>query len=95
MISNDQKFNLGQLNAYKLMFAIRLPMEKQIKNFLSAGLSDLPAINATVFNRTRLMFLNFLLNLGPSFHRRSGDQFFSEGPPQCKVRFDPLLSNCQ
>ena len=46
-------------------------------------------------NRTCLMSLNFSLNLGPSLHRRSGDQFFSEGPPQCKVRFDPLLSNCQ
>ena len=50
MISNDPKFNLGQLNAYKLMFAIKLLMEKPIKNFWSAGFSDLPAINATVFN---------------------------------------------
>ena len=51
MISNDPKFNLGQLNAYKLMFAIKLSMEKQMKNFLSAWFSDLPAINATSFKR--------------------------------------------
>ena len=51
MISNDPKFNLGQLNAYKLMFAIKLLMKKQIIFFWSAGFSDLPAINATVFNR--------------------------------------------
>jgi hypothetical protein len=50
MISNDPKFNLGQLNAYKLMFAIKLSMEKRIKNFLAAWFSDLPAINATVFS---------------------------------------------
>ena len=50
MISNDPKFNLGQLNAYKLMFAIKLLMEKRINNFWSAGFSDLPAINATVFS---------------------------------------------
>ena len=49
MISNDPKFNLGQLNAYKLMFAIKLSMKKQIKKFWSAGFSDLAAINATVF----------------------------------------------
>ena len=49
MISNDPKFNLGQLNAYKLMFAIKLLMEKRIKKIWSAGFSDLPAINATVF----------------------------------------------
>ena len=50
MISNDPKFNLGQLNAYKLMFAIKLSMKKQIKYFWSAEFSDLPAINATVFS---------------------------------------------
>jgi len=49
MISNDPKFNLGQLNAYKLMFAIKLLMEKRINFFWSAGFSDLTAINATVF----------------------------------------------
>jgi hypothetical protein len=49
MISNDPKFNLGQLNAYKLMFAIKLSMEKRIKKNLAAWFSDLPAINATVF----------------------------------------------
>ena len=49
MISNDPKFNLGQ--AYKLMFAIKLSMEKQIKKILAAWFSDLTAINATVFNR--------------------------------------------
>ena len=49
MISNDPKFNLGQLNAYKLMFAIKLLIEKRIKKFWSAGFSDLTAINATVF----------------------------------------------
>ena len=48
MISNDPKFNLGQLNAYKLMFAIKLLMEKRINNFWSAGFSDLPAINARI-----------------------------------------------
>ena len=36
MISNVPKFNLGQLNAYKLMFAIKLSMEKRIKIFLAA-----------------------------------------------------------
>ena len=51
MISNDPKFNLGQLNAYKLMFAVKLSMEKQIKKILAAWFSDLTAINATVFNR--------------------------------------------
>ena len=51
MISNDPKFNLGQLNAYKLMFAIKLSMEKRIKFFLSAWFSDLPAINATSFRK--------------------------------------------
>ena len=54
MVSNDPKFNLGQLNAYKLMFAIKLSMEKQIKKFWAAGFSDLPAINATVFNFQRI-----------------------------------------
>ena len=49
MISNDPKFNLGQLIAYKLMFAIKLLMEKWIKKCWSAGFSDLTAINATVF----------------------------------------------
>ena len=34
----------------KLMFAIKLSMEKQIKDFWAAGFSDLPAINATVFS---------------------------------------------
>jgi hypothetical protein len=60
MISNDPKFNLGQLNAYKLMFAIKLSMEKRIKKFLAAWFSDLPAINATVFNRLsgRLSYKN-------------------------------------
>ena len=51
MISNDPKFNLGQLNAYKLMFAIKLSMEKKIKKNLAAWFSDLPAINATVFSK--------------------------------------------
>ena len=55
MISNDPKFNLGQLNAYKLMFAIKLLMEKRIKKFWSAGFSDLPAINATVFSTRDLI----------------------------------------
>ena len=50
MISNDPKFNLGQLNAYKLTFVIKLLIEKRIKNVWSAGFSDLPAINATVFS---------------------------------------------
>ena len=52
MISNDPKFNLGQLNVYKLMFAIKLLMEKRINFFWSAGFSDLPVINATVFRDT-------------------------------------------
>ena len=55
MISNDPKFNLGQLNAYKLMFAIKLSMEKRIKKFLAAWFSDLPAINATVFNNIEML----------------------------------------
>ena len=37
MISNDPKFNLGQLYAYKLMFAIKLSMEKRIKFFWAAS----------------------------------------------------------
>ena len=56
MVSNDPKFNLGQLNAYKLMFAIKLSMEKQINFFLAAWFSDLPAINATVFLRLEFKF---------------------------------------
>jgi hypothetical protein len=55
MISNYPKFNLGQLNAYKLMFAIKLSMEKEIKNILAAWFSDLPAINATVFSSYRFL----------------------------------------
>ena len=42
-------FNLGQLNAKKLMFAIKFSKEERIKNFWIAGFF-LPAINATVFN---------------------------------------------
>jgi hypothetical protein len=45
------KFNLGQL---KLMFAIKLSMEKQIKKNLAAWFSDLPAINATVFRKPEI-----------------------------------------
>ena len=52
MISNDPKFNLGQLNACKLMFAIKLSMKKRIKKFLAAWFSDLPTINATSFNKS-------------------------------------------
>jgi hypothetical protein len=37
MILNDPKFNLGQLNAYKLMFAIKLSMKKRIKFFWLLG----------------------------------------------------------
>ena len=48
MISNDPKFSLSQLNAYKLMFAIKLSMEKRIKEIF--WLLGLPAINATIFN---------------------------------------------
>ena len=62
MISNHPKFNLGQLNAYKLMFAIiKLSMEKRISNFLAAWFSDLPVINATVFsiNFATFVFLSF------------------------------------
>ena len=33
------KFNLGQLNAYKLMFAIKLSMEKRKDKIWAAGLS--------------------------------------------------------
>jgi hypothetical protein len=54
MVSNDPKFNLGQPNAYKLIFAIKLSMEKRIKIYLSAWFSDLPAINATSFSTTTL-----------------------------------------
>ena len=43
------KFNLGQLNAYKLMFLMKFSMEKQIKKIWIAGFF-LPAIDATVFN---------------------------------------------
>ena len=53
MISNDPKFNLGQLNAYKLMFAIKLSMEKWIKKCLAAWFSDLPSINALVFSNLK------------------------------------------
>ena len=47
MISSYQKINLGQLNAYKLMFAIKLSMKKRIFFSSSAWFSDLPAINET------------------------------------------------
>ena len=42
-------FNLGQLNAYKMMFSMKFSMEKQIRKFWIAGFF-VPAINATVFN---------------------------------------------
>ena len=42
------KFNLGQLNVYKLMFSMKFSMQKQIKDSWIAGFF-LPAINATVF----------------------------------------------
>ena len=62
MISNDPKFNLGQLNSYKLMSAIKLLMEKRINNFWSAGFSDLPAINATVFSNFYSLYPGWTLN---------------------------------
>ena len=64
MISNDPKFNLGQLNAYKLMFAIKLSMKEQVKQFLSAWFSDLPAINATSFSRKFLCMKLWILTSG-------------------------------
>ena len=51
MISNVRfysKFKLGQLNAYKLMFAMKFSTETPIKFFWIAGFF-LPAINATIF----------------------------------------------
>ena len=68
---NDPNFNLGQLNAYKLMFAIKLSMEKRINNFWSAGFSYLPAINATSF--TTLTGFSSVLD------RSSKDQHFLNG----------------
>ena len=56
MISNDPKFNLSQLNAYKLMFAIKLSMEKRIKIFLALDFLFLPAINAIVFSKSKFYF---------------------------------------
>ena len=61
MISNVKqhpKFNFGQLNAYKLMFAMKFSMEKRIKKFWVAGFF-LPAINATVFKCTSLSNSSF------------------------------------
>ena len=43
------RFNLGQLNAYKLMCSMKFSMEKQINFFWIAGFF-LPVINATVFS---------------------------------------------
>ena len=43
------KFNLGKINAYKQMFAMKFSMEKQIKNFWVAGFF-LPGINATALS---------------------------------------------
>ena len=43
------KFNLGKLNAYKLMFAMKFSIEKRINFFWVAGFF-LPMINATVFS---------------------------------------------
>ena len=37
MVRKHPKFNLGQLNAYKLMFSMKFSMEKQIKKFWIAG----------------------------------------------------------
>ena len=48
-VRQHPKFNLGQLNAFKLMFAMKISMETPIKRFWIAGFF-LPAINATVFN---------------------------------------------
>ena len=61
MISNDPKFNLSQLNAYKRMFAIKLSMEKRIKIILSGWFSDLPAANATSFIQKALSILEMHL----------------------------------
>jgi hypothetical protein len=68
MISNDPKFNLGQLNAYKLMFAIKLSMKKLIKIFLAAWFSDLSAINATVFNKNNALLVQLNQNLTMDCH---------------------------
>ena len=46
-VRQHPKSNLGQLNAYKLMFAIKLSMKKRIKKCLAAWFSDLSAISAT------------------------------------------------
>ena len=63
MISNDPKFNLGQLNAYKLIFAIKLSMEKRINFFWAAWFFDLLAINATSFSWPFEMTKTPMLNL--------------------------------
>ena len=69
MISNDPKFNLGQPNAYKVMFAIKLSMEKRIKEFLAAWFCDLPAINPTVFTWSHSVSpLSYLLLQNLSFN---------------------------
>ena len=47
-VRKHPKFNLGQLNAYNLMFAMKFSMEKGMKIFWVAGFF-LPVINATVF----------------------------------------------
>ena len=52
------KFNLGHLNAYKLMFAIKILMEKRTIFFWIAGFF-LPMINATVFSPHRITVMEF------------------------------------
>ena len=46
------KFNLGQVNAYKLMFAIELSMGKRM--IMAAGFGFLYAINAFRFNMLKV-----------------------------------------
>ena len=63
------KFNLSQLNAYKLMFAMKFSMEKGIIFFWIAGLF-LPAINATGFRYLPVFYSEFciLFPVGFPFH---------------------------
>ena len=51
----ESKFNLGQLNAYKLMFAMKVSMENEQRN-LDCWIS-LPMINATIFRLTYVLIL--------------------------------------
>ena len=57
------KLNLGQNNAFKLMFAIELSMEKRMINFLAAGFSVFTSDKCICLNSTCMMFLDRTWNV--------------------------------